>query len=130
MFEINKYKTDSDLELNGVWVDFISGAKIKVASLDNSQYVQRLLQARKDRTLNLDDEVVSIEARRALAEIYVDTILLDWEGFSENGELLPYGKDKALDALLSVKPLFAAVTKAANDEALYRQQLTADIEKN
>ena len=37
---------------------------------------------------------------------------------------------KALEILLSVKPLFSAVTKAANDEALYRQQQNADIEKN
>ena len=29
MFEINQFKTDADLELNGVWVDFINGAKIK-----------------------------------------------------------------------------------------------------
>jgi len=130
MFEINNYKTDSHLESEGAWVNFIGGARIKVASLDNPQYLQRLLQARKDRTLNLDDEVVSDTARRALAEIYVDTILLDWENFSENGEPLPYSKDKALDALLSVKSLFAAVTRAANDEALYRQQLHADIEKN
>ena len=131
MFEINNFKTDAQLEQNGVWVDFIGASKIKIASLDNPHYLQRLLQARKDRTLNLeDDSFISEDARHALAQIYVDTILLDWEGFSENGEALPYSKDKALEVLLSIKPLFAAVTKAANDEALYRQQQNADIEKN
>ena len=107
------------------------GLKLKIASLDNPQYLQRLLQARKDSTLNLeDDSFISEEARRALAQIYVDTILLDWEGFTENEAPLPYSKEKALDVLLSVKPLFAAVTKAANDERLYREQQNEGIEKN
>jgi len=40
--------------------ELIYGAKIKVAFLDKPQYVQRLLQARKDHLLNLDDEVALI----------------------------------------------------------------------
>ena len=129
MFESNNYKTDANLEIKGVWVDFIGGSKIKVASSDNPHHVQRLIQESKDNHLSSGD-ILAADADMLAAKRLADTILLDWQDFFEVGKPLPYTKEKAAQLLISIKPLLGAVNKAARDEALYRQKQAADIEKN
>lgn len=117
-----QYATDEKKEVEGVWVELNDkGAKVLVARAGNKKYArmfsreyerhQRALEAKNDAADDLSDKVT--------IEIMAETILLDWQGLTFKGELLPYSKENARK-LLSVKDFRVHITKLSNDFDSYR----------
>lgn len=95
MLELNSLRLDPQKSNEGTWIDYIGGTRLLVARYDN-----RDMQAFKTRKavehgkIFTDYENNREEAERLSAEIEAEAmatfVLLDWEGFVENGEPLEY----------------------------------------
>jgi hypothetical protein len=124
------FKTDSNLEEVGVWRPCGSG-RILVASKSSSRYrkvLQRLLGPHETSiTLNVLEEAIA-------EDIYVQAIaeglLLNWEGFTEEGAECPYSVENAVRLLKEAKPFRDFVEKAANNIENFRKQKEATEVKN
>ena len=126
-----EYAVDKNKEIEGVWQDFGSGAKMKIARIGNSEY-QKVFQKiskphRKSiRRGTLADDV----AEKLLVEAMAESILLDWEGVEDGGVALPYTKENAIRVLLEYKDLRDQVTEIANEMESFKAEEDAEAEKN
>lgn len=95
------FATNEKLELDGAWVGLGGGAKILVARSGNKKYGrmlsslveknQAVLDAKTDESDTVSDEI--------MIDVFANTILLGWEGFTDKGEPLDYTLDNAKKAL-------------------------------
>ncbi len=82
-YDVKFNKTDRDLELNGIWLDFGGGSQIKVrrAGGANRAFAAQLAKRmrphkRKLDAGTLDDSV----AEKIMHELYFDEVLVEWTG--------------------------------------------------
>jgi hypothetical protein len=122
--ELNRFKTDSSLEAQGVWIELGEGAAIRVARVGNSKNAalfSRLTDdpeyKRKEKMGTLTDSENEAIVVRTLGE----TILLDWRGFKENGEDVKYSQEKAFE-MLKFRDFRRIVQEAANDADNFRSE--------
>lgn len=109
------FATNTDAEVAGVWKDISADAKIKVARAGNRPYSRSLTkQIEKYRAaLDTKDDVADDTSDMIMVDLLAEHILLDWEGISYKGEVLPYTKDNA-KMLLRVKD-FRKLVSAQSD---------------
>lgn len=126
----SKFKTDKNLERDGVWVscEELNGesvvnsngtfTKFKVARIGvtNRQYMAKMQPIAKK--LEGKDGFALLESRQQLIGIFVDYCLLDWENFfdyevSEKGGKttykeveVPFSKEKAKEYLIDMPELY------------------------
>jgi len=103
--ELNQFKIDLDKESNGIWSNIFAekdGVKVKVRPINNPDY--RHLESKLFLELGPDDRDGTGFKREAIervqAECLLETILVDWEGLTEDKQPLPYSKDTARRLLL------------------------------
>jgi len=130
--DINEFKTDRQLEEEGVWVPVDgAGAKIKVARINNpryKKYFQRITKPyrRQIRSGNLSEDL----AEKLLVDALANTILLDWEGLTKGGKKFPYTVDNARQ-LLSESPDFRdLVSDAAGEMESFRARELEEAKGN
>lgn len=126
--DLNRFKTDANAENNGVWINLGEGARIKVAragNRKNSDLFTRLTAdpdyKRKEKMGTLTDE----EYEPILLQCLAETILLDWEGFTEDGKPVPYNRENAM-RLLAFRDFRRAVQDASAEAANFRAQTVAE----
>lgn len=121
------YGTDPELEVGGVWEDISEGARLLIARVGNEAYQKRYRRVPRGIRNQissgvLDDKVTEDVMCRLLA----DTILLDWEGISDDGKEIKHSKDKAYEMLRSYRDFRDLVWDVANDQSRFRDE---DIEE-
>jgi hypothetical protein len=129
--DINKAFSNPETEKEGTWVDYRDGSRIKVARIGNPNFVRSYNakmkpHRRKQRDGTLDDELES----RLLCEAVAESVLLDWEGFTENGKTLKYTTQKAYDLLRLLIDFRNEVVEIASTEEVFHAEAIEDAEKN
>lgn len=121
-FDLEKeFATDEKSELEGIWENVGTGAKVLVARVGNKNYTERFKRLGKGLQRQLDRGTLPEDNQAAiLISIMADTILLDWEGFADKGEVIIYSKDKAKEVLKKYPDFRQFVWDIANDVELYR----------
>ena len=119
------YSTDLDLEVNGVWVT-TGDAKFLIARMHNPDYNERLLAAMKPYKRQ---QLSKDESLKLMVAIEAETILLDWDGVTENGQPVPYSKEKAREYLM-IKDFRAQVMEAATSMHTFKAEEVEEGEKN
>lgn len=126
-----RYSTDPDLETNGVWVDIGDGSKILVARLNNPEYAAMLTARTKPYMRQMGAGTMDPkQSADILMDVYAATILLDWEGVTEDGEDVPYSRATAKQYLTDFKDFRKLVNEIAGGMETYRVQDLEDAEKN
>lgn len=120
--DIGNFLTDSALENNGVWRNCGDG-RILVASTSSESYkkVFRRLLIPHETSINLgvaDEKVLHGLETEAIAE----ALLLNWEGFTENGVELPYSRENAQRILKSVPRFREHVIREASSIENFRRK--------
>ena len=126
--DISKFQTNKSMEEEGVWVDVDgNGTKIKVARVNNPRYKKYFQKITKPYKRQIRSGTLSEDlAEKLLVDALANTILLDWQGFTKDGESFPYSVDNAR-AFLAESPDFRDfVSDAANEMENYR---TAELEE-
>lgn len=133
MADINDIKTDINKEVEGVWVDFSMGIRLKIARARNPKYTE-LLQALvapvkievRDGKINQD------ELEDILKQVRAETILVGWENIEENGVEVPYSSERALEYFMNpeLKDFYHFVVIVSENADQYKKKVIKDTEKN
>src|SRR5687767_1596968 len=121
MIDISKFRTDPNLESEGVWVPIGEGARIKIARSGNAkgaELFERLTDP-PDIKLAIRAGTLSVEKlNEIMTEVLSQAVLLDWEGITENGKLLPYTKENA-KRILAIKDFRKLVLDLSQEQELF-----------
>ena len=92
MASIERIKTDEAKEINGVWVDYVLGIRIKVARSRNPKYQEELRNLVDPKTKDVRDEKLDAKVfANLLNTVRARTILLGWENIDDkDGNPIPY----------------------------------------
>jgi len=120
------FGTDKDFEENGVWVDIGDGAKIKVARISNSRAAKAMQKLQESNKVaeKFNSSAINDEA---VIKIISETVLLDWEGMTEDGENVQYSNENAFKMLSKYNDFFTVVTELSGKMETFRKQ---DIEED
>ena len=126
--KLSKFKTNQTLETEGVWIDIGEGAKIKVARIGNTAYAKHLERLYKpyrkmQRTGTVPDDI----QRKIFVDAIANTILLDWDGFTnDNDQPVPYSVDAAIQYLTDMKDFRELVVEMAAEAETFRDEEIAE----
>jgi hypothetical protein len=122
---------DPKNEVQGVWMDYRDGSRVKLARLGNPAF-QKLFDKMRRPYLDMirRDKMPPERETHILCQCYARTLLLDWEGFEDGGKPLPYSEDAAERLLVAHMDFRNDVTRLAAEEEFFKRQTVEDSEKN
>lgn len=130
--ELSSISLDLKTGSEGVWFDFFSNAKLKLASSDHPQYKGFLAKLAKRNRVELDD--ANPEQYEAVQDITCEAlarfVLLDWKNVAVNGTAVPYSIELGIDALKSSPKLYDFVTAKAGDISYFNQESIETAKKS
>ena len=119
LFEM--YGANSDLQKNGVWVDF-GPCRIKIAYAGdgNPQFEQHMDRAMRPYRRFLDNsdkfptpDNIKKKIDEAFARVYATSVIKDWENVRRGDEEIAYSVDAATAILMELPPFFTQVRNYA-----------------
>lgn len=120
MASITDFQSDTNAELNGVWIPIHDGLELLIARADNINFTQKLRDLGSPhktavRMRNMDLKVAADLAKKAMAS----TILLGWKNLTEADQKTPivYSEQKAFDLLTENTDFFELVFELSRDRA-------------
>jgi hypothetical protein len=127
--DFNRFKTDTQAEVSGKWFPF-QDAKLKIARTGNMRYREmlrsKLSLSRSEIDKGLVDLAVSDEM---LCEVIAETILLDWEGFTKDGQEYAYSKQAAREMLMKYRDFRDVVVEKADSMENFLEAAKKEDEK-
>lgn len=126
-----KFAVDPVREKDGVWFDIGDDAHVKIAAMNNPNW-QRVMRAKfkgKERQIQLKTLPDAV-AEKLYIEAIAETILLDWKGFTSNGQPLAYSREAVVDVLTRHKRLRDMVVGLSEDFEAFKISADEDAEKN
>lgn len=132
------FKTDKIAETEGVWMDVSINdhngkpIRIKLARMSstNKRYTKALEAATKPHKSAIQNDAFDNElAKKLLQDVFVETILLDWDnlpksdltGDEADTELLPFTKENALALFNEMPELYDDWESRAQKAAAFRE---------
>lgn len=113
------FKTDKQLEENGVWIAVDTDSAIKVARLGNTK--SKELGSKLQNNLKLANKFNSVHvAEDTLITLISETVLLDWKGIKYEGEELPYSKENAKKVLTEFKDFRELVIQLSTEMETFK----------
>lgn len=120
------FKTDEDLEKDGVWftVSDKTGFLVKPFRPSNPQVKAAMAAhykpyARQIEMGTLDDK----KAQEIQVKIFVGSCLVEWRGVEIDGKDTPYSKDVAIPFFMGLPELFNALWAYCGDFKNYREDV-------
>lgn len=133
MANINSIKTDIKKESEGTWVDFILGIRLKIARARNPKYNEMIRKLTENMRVDLrKGKFEADEFEQVLLKVRAHTILLDWENIEEDGKMVPYSPEKAIEYFSNpeLKDFYVFVVSISESSEAYKKELIEDAEKN
>lgn len=120
--DISKFQTSKSAEEEGIWVDVDgNGTKVKVARINNARYKKYFQKITKPYKRQIRNGTLAEElAEKLLVDALANTILLDWKGFTKDGEDFLYSVDNARSFLQESADFRDFVSDAANEMENFR----------
>ncbi len=119
-----KYQTDPDAEIEGVWVDFGDGIRMKIARMFNERHNAELekLRGPYKAVLNSGGEIPEPARTEIAARAMAVAIIKDWEGVEgDDGKPQPYTAERGYQALLDLRDLRNRVAFIAGEMETFRK---------
>lgn len=115
------FKTDAKKELEGVEKPIGDGGFVTVARTGNKRYRDMFKKLAKPyRRQIMRDSLPDDVADEIMNETMSQTILLGWRGLTENGEEVPYSRDKAKEWLAKYPDFKDLITDLAGELASFK----------
>lgn len=132
--KLSEIRTNINLEENGVWVDFIEGLRVKIASLNCKAYTRACDKVLKPHTRRIRDGMLSTDERlKLVSPIVARYIVLDWEGLEDEcGTPIPYSPEKAEEIFAdpSLREFYSFVLASANDISMFQNAELQESKEN
>lgn len=126
-----KFSTNPDAETAGVWVNYGDGLEIKLrrAGGRNKKFADALdaVTRRNKRRIDLGS-LPEDEAKRIMAEIYADAVVVEWKGVTgPDGVEIAFTRENVVKVFLDLPEFFRTVQADASAVELFRDDpLEAD----
>lgn len=134
MANIEKIKTDSQKEDNGVWIDFEEGIRLKIARARNSAYRELLRQLTEPHRKTIREGDAELELlENLLRQVRAKTILLGWENIEDkDGNSIEYSSEQALAFFkdTELRDFYTFVILESENMENFKKELIEDSEKN
>lgn len=127
------FKTEENLETTGARVSIGPMTFIVArAGGSNTKFKKQAAETFKPYEFAIATDAMSEQqARELLVDVFVDTILLGWEGvYDQDKQLLPYSKDAARKLLLDLPDLFLRLQNEAQAISNFRSKGLEEVAKN
>lgn len=129
-----KFSTSKDAETAGVWVSYGDGIELKLrrAGGRNTKYRDAFdTHTRKNKRRIELGSLPDDEARTLMAQIYADSIVVDWKGVTgPDGGEIPYSSDNVVKVFLDLPDFFRAVQLDAAATEIFKDDATEADAKN
>lgn len=128
-----KFATDAQAEIEGVWVDLGGGASVKVARFGNPKHTELVKQLQKPYAQSIKAGVdIADDLKTAMAvESMAQAILLDWKGIEdEDGKLIPHSIENAKKLLGDLKDFRDTIAFLATQQETFRKAALEQAAKN
>lgn len=114
--EFGKFELDEVAEVEGIWKELGGGARIKVARSMNPKFREVFRKKSEPYIEAINARVLDEEtSQRLLIETMAETILLTWEGFTEDGkEVEPTVQEKT--RILTKYKAFRELVSSISDD--------------
>lgn len=120
------FKTNNKLEKEGVTIDYGEAGKFVIARMggENSAYAKYLRAKLKQYKFQIDtDSLPADTERQILLDVFVKTVLLGWDGVTdENGKEIRFSEENAKKLLSDLPVLFDDLRSKAQDYTNFRQE--------
>lgn len=123
---LSDYRQNEDYESKqGIVLDFGDGVKITGlrAGGSNFKYLTTFQEAiapyRRGRGVR---KLTPEEDRRLLREVYVDSVIIGWEGVSSDGVPVPFTRDNVLTFLETFDEVFSEIVDKLSNSMLFLDQ--------
>lgn len=129
--EVSGMKKNSAAIDGGDWVGDIPGMgnlRLKVRG-STSRKVRKALA---DKISGNPNNQTEDSRDRVTAEVFAESVLLDWENITSGGEPVPYSEETALQWLIDpdMDDFFRAVEYASNEVSRRHKEAVTEIAKN
>lgn len=123
--DFNSFKTSEKLEVEGVWKNFTPDARVKVARFNNPKYRVALAKALKPYQgfIKVDPIVKEQLMEKITTQVMAETILLDWENFTIDGEKIEYSVENATLVLSQFHDFREQVSNIAIEMDNYKDEI-------
>lgn len=133
------FGTNKELEQEGVYLQYGENSqgqniRFRVARAGgNNKAYNRALERRtrphkRAITAGTLDEK---QAEAMLLDVFIDTVLLGWEGVEDQqGDIIPYSKQAARQLMQDLPDLYTDLREQTNSYALFQQDIEAGVVKN
>lgn len=129
--DIKKFASDTKSEEQGVWVPLDESTKLLIARTNNPRFQKALRRELKPHRQAIRMNALSDGiAEKVMNKVLADTILLGWEGMTENGKAMVYSKEAAeeLFGRPHLKDFRQFVIDSSENQELFRlQEIEADV---
>lgn len=123
------FKTNANLEQDGIWINYGTAGKFLVARSggSNTMFAKVLEAKMRPYRRQLDNETMDAQvAQDILMETFVETVLKGWEGVKdEKGKEIKFSKEAALKLFRDLPELFNDLRLQSTKLANY---LASDLE--
>ena len=131
--ELGSFKTDTQKEVDGIWFEVGNGGRVKLARMNNPQYLERMQQLTKPHSLEIRRGTIDTDVLdKIIAQCLAEKVILDWEGLVLYGEPVPYSVERVTEILLdsSLKDFREFLVNEARSSDNFRAAAQEDTAKN
>lgn len=135
--DFNKFLTDPEKELKGVWVDIPGNApnesrlRLLIARITNPNYEAMYRKLTLPFTASIQSQTLDPETHREIqCRCLSHYILLGWENLEVNGAPVEYSQAKAYELLLSSRDFMKLVFSYSIDQELFRLEVKKAVQGN
>jgi hypothetical protein len=138
-----RYKTDAVAELEGKWVAWGEGSRVKIARIGNTHYREmvRAEMSEFDVLRSSGRKVPESDTDKVMIKCMAHTVITDWEGFSGEGleniglqlnedKSIPYTTENARILLTEFKDFREEVASAALSMENFKASSKDAVAKN
>jgi hypothetical protein len=129
-----KFKQDKAIERDGIELEYGDGAVFKIARAGgaNKAFKTRMEQLQRKYKRQLHHGLLTEEQGRAiLIAVYADTVILGWDGVTdEDDNPLDFTRENVVRVLSDLPDLFDDIRSQAEDAGLFRETLQELDAKN
>ena len=127
LFGVNKAK-----ETEGAWVPIGGGIEVKVkrAGQANKEFAAEQMKMLKPFSKQIAMNTMDMDVLRQInARLFAKHVIVDWRGISEDGEVVPFSKEKFLEYANEMPDFFSDVFAAATELQNFQDAEDAELEK-
>lgn len=129
------FETDTGVERAGVWLEYAPGVEIRIARAggSNQHYTKTMQRIAKPHRRAIQTGVIDEQVLNGLfVKAFAEAVVVDWRGITKDlvtkndadaETVLDFNKENVEAVLMAQPNLFADIQKAADDIALYREEI-------